>query len=62
MLDESEDAIVDAAHVIGGIGSERVDDEVVDIIHEEPEIEDLELEDLHEMNELEEIAEIKEEA
>jgi len=62
LLDESEDAIVDAAHVIGGIGSERVDDEVADIIHEESEIEDLELEDLHEINELEEIAEIKEEA
>lgn len=62
LLDESEDAIIDAAHVVGGIGGSHIDHEIADSLGEEAEVEDLDLEGLHEIDELEEIAEIKEEA
>jgi len=58
LLDESEDAIIDAAHVIGGIGGEHK--EIAEAIQEDVAIDDIDLEDLHEINELDEIAEIAE--
>jgi len=62
LLDESEDAIVDAAQVISGVSDVMVEDEdVIESINEIESIGDIEdLEDFHE--EIEQTSEIKEEA